>query len=237
MDANNGYKEKVVISVGGSLIVPNGGIDSKFLQELNKFIREELAKNKNRQFFLITGGGMTTRHYQAAARDVVGHQLTSDDLDWIGIHATRLNGHLIRTIFRDIAHPFMIDDYSFIRKANEPVVVGAGWKPGWSTDYDAVLTCEDYGAKTIINLSNIDEVYDKDPNKFKDAKPIDKISWADFRKITGDEWIPGMNLPFDPIAAKKAQGLKIKVIVVNGNNFENLKSYFSGKKFVGTVIG
>src|SRR4030067_1261511 len=166
---NNGYTDKVVISVGGSLIVPDGGIDSKFLKDLNVFVREQLAKNKNRQFFLITGGGMTTRYYQAAARNVIGHQLSEDDLDWIGIHATRLNGHLLRTIFRDIAHPVIIDDYSIIRKPTEPVVVGAGWKPGWSTDYDAVCICEDYGVNTIINLSNLSKVYDKDPKKFNDA--------------------------------------------------------------------
>jgi uridylate kinase len=233
----NGYTEKIVISVGGSLIVPNGGIDSKFLQELNEFIRKELAKNKNRQFFLITGGGMTTRHYQAAARDVLGQQLEADDLDWLGIHATRLNGHLLRTIFRDIAHPVIIDDYSIIRKPIERVVVGAGWKPGWSTDYDAVLVCEDYGAKTIINLSNINKVYDKDPNKYKDAKPFDKISWDELRKLVGDKWTPGMHIPFDPIATKKAQSLGIKAIIVNGSDFENVGKALDGKKFTGTVIG
>jgi len=235
MESN--HKEKIVISVGGSLIVPNGGINSKFLQKLNKIIREELTKNKNRQFFLVVGGGMTTRHYQAAAGDVIKHRLTEDDLDWLGIHATRLNAHLVRTIFRDIAHPAIIDDYSFIRKAGEAVVVGAGWKPGWSTDYDAVLICEDYGPRKIINLSNISKVYDKDPNKYKDAKPFDKISWKELRELVGDKWTPGMHVPFDPIAAKKAQELNVKVVVMNGDNFENLKSYFNGEKFVGTVIG
>jgi uridylate kinase len=227
--------EKVVISVGGSLIVPEDGIDSQFLQQLNYFIREQLARNKNRQFFLIAGGGRTTRHYQTAARNVLRHQITDDDLDWIGIHATRLNGHLLRTIFRDIAHPVMIDDYSVIRKLVEPVIVGAGWKPGWSTDYDAVLICKDYGVKTIVNLSNINKVYDKDPKKFKDAKPIDRISWDDFRKIVGNKWVPGMNIPFDPIAALKAQGLGLKVVLI-GRDFENIRKYFDGEEFIGTII-
>jgi len=234
--ANNGYTDKIVMSIGGSLIVPNGGIDSQFLKELNEFIREELAKNKNRQFFLIAGGGMTTRNYQAAARNVLGHQLTADDLDWIGVHATRLNGHLLRTIFRDIAHPIIIDDYSIIQKPVERVIIGAGWKPGWSTDYDAVLVCEDYGVKTIINLSNISRVCDKDPKKFKDAKPIDKITWTNFRKLISGKWTPGMNAPFDPIAAKRAQGLGIKVVLM-GKDFKNIRSYLKGKSFVGTMIG
>lgn len=233
----NNHREKIVISVGGSLIVPNGGIDSFFLKQLNKFVREQLAKDKNRQFFLISGGGMTTRHYQTAARNVLQHQLTEDDLDWLGIHATRLNGHLLRTIFRDIAHPVIIDDYSIIRKPTESVIIGAGWKPGWSTDYDAVLVCEDYGPRTIINLSNISKVCDRDPNKHENAKSFDKISWKEFRKLVGDKWTPGMHVPFDPIAARKAEDLEVKVVIVNGNNFENINNYFTGKKFVGTVIG
>ncbi len=233
----NGYKDKIIISVGGSLVVPNGGVDTNFLSKFNSFIRRELAKNKNRQFFLVIGGGTTARHYRDAGRTVLGHELTHDDLDWLGIHATKLNAHLVRTIFRDIAHPYIIKHYEIIRKVTEPVVVAAGWKPGWSTDYDAVLLCEDYGAKTIVNLSNIDKVYNKDPRKFKDAKSYDNISWNAFRKIVGDKWIPGINAPFDPVAAKKAQELGVKVVVLNGSNFENLENYFNGKKFVGTVIG
>ncbi len=231
------YKEKIVISVGGSLIVPNGGIDTQFLIKFDKFIRNRLAENKNRQFFLIVGGGITTRHYQNAAREVIGDKLTHDDLDWLGIHATRLNAHLIRTIFRDLAHPYILKHYEIIRKVEESVVVGSGWKPGWSTDFCAIMACQDYDVKTVINLSNISQVYNKDPGKFDDAKPINKISWKEFRKLVGNKWVPGMHAPFDPVAAKKAQDLGVKVVVVNGNDFESLENFFNGKKFVGTVIG
>lgn len=230
------YKDKIVISVGGSLIVPNGGIDTDFLRNLNDFIRKQLAENNSRQFFLIAGGGNTARHYRDAGQEVIGHALTRDDLDWIGIHASRLNAHLIRTIFRDIAHPYIIKHYEIIRKVEEPVVVGSGWKPGWSTDYCAITTCEDYGIKEMLNLSNVDQVFDKDPRKDSSAKPIDKISWADFRRMVGDEWIPGMNAPFDPIASKKAEEVGVKVVVMNGRNFENVENYFNGKPFTGTVI-
>ena len=168
--------------------------------------------------------------------EVIGHELTDEDVDWLGIHATRLNAHLLRTIFRDIPHPFIIKHYDNIRKVKEPIVVASGWKPGWSTDYDAVLLCEDYGVSEVVNLSNIDQVYDKDPKEFKDAKPIGKISWKNFRKLVGDKWTPGLNAPFDPVAAEKAQQLGVKVVVLNGNNFENIERYFRGEKFLGTVI-
>ena len=131
---NKSGKERIVISVGGSLIVPNGGIATQFLMKLNSFIRNQLAQHPKRQFFLVIGGGSTARHYIDAGKEVVGHELTTEDLDWLGIHSTRLNAHLVRTIFQDIAHPQIIEHYEFIRKAEEPVVVASGWKPGWSTD-------------------------------------------------------------------------------------------------------
>jgi len=231
------YQDKIIISVGGSLVVPSGGINTTFLKKLNSFIRNQLSKHPNRQFFLEVGGGATARQYRDAGQEVIGHELTRDDLDWLGIHATRLNAQLIRTIFRDIAHPYLIKKYEIIRKVTEPVVVAAGWKPGWSTDYDAILLCEDYGAKTVLNLSNIKQVYTDDPKKNPDATPIEHISWEDFRKIVGDEWTPGLNAPFDPIAAKKAQELGVSVIVMSGDDFENIENYFAGKPFVGTTIG
>jgi len=228
-------KDRIIISVGGSLIVPAGGIDTNFLSSLNKFIRKQLEDNPNRQFFLVIGGGTTARHYRDAGRKVVGHELPPDDLDWLGIHSTRLNAHLIRTIFRDIAHPFIVKNYEIIRKAHESVVVASGWKPGFSTDYDAIMLCDDYQIQSVINLSNVTQVYDKDPNKYKDALPIKKMSWKDFRKLVGDEWIPGLHAPFDPIAAKKAQELGVKVAVM-GSDFKNVKKYLDGEPFIGTVI-
>src|SRR3989344_5628037 len=222
--------QKIVISLGGSLIVPNGGIDIDFLKKLNSFIRQKLKGHKL-QFFIVSGGGATTRHYQEAARRVVGHELVSEDLDWIGIHSTRLNAHLVRTIFRDLAHPYILKHYEIIRKVSEPIVVASGWKPGWSTDFCAAMVCDDYNVKTIINLSNIEKIYDKDPKVYKNAKPIDKITWKEFRKIVGDTWTPGMNLPFDPLAAKKAEELGLTVVVMKGNDFENTNNYFLGKPF------
>lgn len=233
---NSHGKKRIIISVGGSLIVPNGGINPEFLKNLNDFIRDELAKDKNRQFFLIIGGGATARHYIEAGREAVGHDITHEDMDWLGVHSTTLNAHLVRTVFRDISHPKVIRHYDIIRKVYEPVVVAAGWKPGWSTDYCATLLCEDYGVKTVINLSNIEQVYDKDPKQFPDAKALEKLTWEEMRGIVGDTWTPGLNAPFDPIAAKKAQELGVKVVVMSGSNLENVSNFLNDKAFKGTVI-
>lgn len=224
-----------VISLGGSLVVPNGGIDTHFLSAFNKFIRNQISSQK-RRFFITVGGGSTTRHYQDAARVVRGQKIENMDLDWLGLHATRLNAQLLRTIFRDIADPRVVKHYEIILKIEKPLAFAAGWKPGWSTDYCAVTLCQDYGIKTVVNLTNIDQVYDKDPKKFPDAKPIVNSSWKDYRAIAGNTWVPGMNLPFDPIASKLAQKLGVTVKIINGKNLDNLALALDGKKFFGTTI-
>ncbi|HSD98192.1 MAG TPA: UMP kinase [Patescibacteria group bacterium] len=229
------YIDKVVMSIGGSLIVPRSGIDTAFLKQFNDFIRQQLASHPDRQFFLVIGGGETARKYITAGKEVVD-KLTAEDMDWLGIHATRMNAHLIRTIFRDIAHPAIIENYDVIRKVEERVIVAAGWKPGWSTDFDSVLLCEDYGVKTVINLSNVKQVYTADPRTNPEAKPLDHISWKDYREMVGDTWTPGLNAPFDPIAAKKAQELGVKTVVMSGEDFTNIQHYFDGKPFLGTAI-
>jgi len=229
-------KDKIVLSLGGSLVVPEGGINVSFLQEFNTFIRQNLKENPDRQFFIVVGGGTVAREYRDAGREVVGHELTPDDLDWLGIHATRLNAQLIRTIFRDIAHPYVLKHYEIIRKVEEPVVVGSGWKPGWSTDFCATLVCEDYRVSKIVNMSNIEAAYDKDPREFSDAQIIRKCTWSEFRKLVGDEWTPGMNAPFDPVAARHAQELGLTTVILNGRNLENLQNYLEDKDFVGTII-
>lgn len=223
--------ENIVISLGGSLIAPEE-IDITFLKTFHKTIVSHLDKKK--RFFIITGGGKTARKYQQAAREIT--DLTRDDLDWLGIHSTRLNAHLIRTIFRDHAHPRIINHPRLKESVVEPVVVAAGWRPGWSTDFIAAKIASSYGAKTIINLSDISYVYDKDPNKFQDARPVKAITWTDFRKIVGDKWDPGLSLPFDPIASKFAHREGIRVIVMNGRDLENFNSFLKGKSFEGTII-
>jgi len=117
------------------------------------------------------------------------------------------------------------------------ILVASGWKPGWSTDYDAVLLAERFGADEVLNLSNIAKVYTADPRLDPEAKPIDRIDWADFRRIVGDEWVPGKNLPFDPIATKKAAGLGLKVVCASGRDLDNLKRILAGEAFTGTTIG
>jgi len=225
--------ETIVMSVGGSLIVPDQ-IDSGFLKTLKTFIDSQTAIG--RHFIIIAGGGRTARRYQDAAGEV--SELKNEDLDWMGIHATRLNGHLLRTIFRDSAHPQVITNPDEILDVptDKKVVVAAGYRPGCSTDLRAIQIAQRVGAKKVINLSNIDYVYTDDPRTNPDAKKIETISWSDFRDIIPKDWDPGLSAPFDPIAAKEADELGIEVAIINGDKPDALTSYLDGEAFIGTLI-
>jgi uridylate kinase len=139
-------------------------------------------------------------------------------------------------MFSGNCYPKIITDPNKKIKTNKNVIVGAGWKPGWSTDYDSVLIAKTYGIKNIINLTNIDYVYDKNPNEFADAKPLKEVDWKTFERIVGDKWSPGLSMPFDPRASKLAAMLKLKVIMLNGKNLERLEDFLNNKPFIGTVI-
>ncbi|MDO8490083.1 MAG: UMP kinase [bacterium] len=223
--------ETIIISIGGSLIVPDM-VDTDFLSELRTLLIGYMKKGV--RFVLIAGGGKTCRRYNAAAEAVV--KVSKEDLDWLGIHTTRLNAHLLRTIFKGWAHPEVVKDPHRQARFKEPMLVTAGWKPGCSTDYDAVLFAKNLHCKKLINLSNIDYVYTKDPRKHSDATPIKEIHWKEFRKMLPKKWDPGLNSPFDPIAAKEAEKLKMTVAIMNGKDMKNLTNFLEGKSFTGTIV-
>lgn len=224
-------KPYIVISLGGSLIAPNQ-LDKVFLNRFIDTIKEYVVKGH--RFVIITGGGKIARHYQDVIKSILNPDIK--DLDWIGIHVTRINAELLKICFGDIAYNEIIIDPTIIPKTEKRIILGGGWKPGWSTDYCAVSIAEKLGAKKVLNLSNVNFVYDKDPNKYPNAKAITSSSWDDFRALLPSEWNPGLDAPFDPIAAKKAQELKLQVSIMNGQNIENLKDYLDGVTFIGTTI-
>lgn len=225
----NSRKETIIISLGGSLVVPNE-IDVGFLKSFKRSLQKYLGQKR---FFIIVGGGKIAREYQKA---LLEFGAKAQDRDWIGINATRLNAEIIRQIFLGHSYPKIITDPTKRIKTNKDIVVGAGWKPGWSTDYCAVLTAKRYGIKTIVNLTNIDYVYDKNPSDFSDAKPLKEVDWKSFERIVGSKWEPGLNMPFDSRASKLAASLKLKVVMINGKNLEHLEGFFNNKSFIGTII-
>lgn len=231
---NKTDNKRIVISVGGSMIFPES-INDKFVKEFKEFVLEQVSKGW--KFLLITGGGKLTRIFQEGARNILGPDASKDDLDWLGIHTTRVNAHLMRTVFADIAQPAIVTnpEESDINM-DASVVVAGGWKPGWSTDYVASKIAERIKAPYVVNLTNVSQIYDDDPKKNPNAQPIEEMSWKDYREMIGDEWIPGMNLPYDPMAAKLCQKNNITVLIMNGNKLNNLKSAITKGKFFGSLL-
>ncbi|MEM4397766.1 MAG: UMP kinase [Candidatus Woesearchaeota archaeon] len=257
---NNINKKKnkyIILSLGGSLIVPDKP-DEIFLKNFKDFVLSFLNEKYylNYSFVIICGGGKTNFYYNEAAKKISSP--SKKDLDLIGISATKLNAEFVRAIFGEMAFEKIITSpNSKILKninrdsnnknnknknntnknnKNKKIYIVSGWKPGNSSDYVSVLIAKNLNADRVFNLTNVDYVYDKDPKKFSDAKKIEKITWQDYRKIIGNEWLPRMNSPFDPIASKEAEKLKLKVYILNGRNLENLKRAIEKNDFIGTLI-
>ena len=219
-----------VLSLGGSLIFPDD-LDKKFLIDFKNAINGFIKKNY--RFVIICGGGRLARNFQQIASEK--RKLSNEELDWLGIYATVINAHLLKSVLSNNAEENIISNPKSKIRFRKNIVLASGWLPGWSTDYDAILLAKNLSVKEVINMSNVDYVYDKDPRKYNDAKKIERMKWHDFRKTSGSKWKAGMNIPFDPIAAKEAEKSKIKVIII-GKNLNNLKNLLNDKKFKGTVI-
>jgi uridylate kinase len=223
--------KKIIISLGGSLIYPES-IDVDFLKKFKSLI--ETYVKKGFQFVIICGGGKLARNYQESAESIIS--LSDTDKDWLGISATKMNAELVKSIFKkQEVYDRVIFDPTIKLDTDKNIIICSGWKPGWSTDYDAVLMAENIGSNKIINMSNIDFVYDRDPKENKDAKSLKEISWPEFRKLVGDKWSPGLNMPFDPIAAKEAEKNNFKVIII-GKELSNLEKVLDDNEFKGTTI-
>ena len=230
-----------VVSLGGSIVSPPSGPDATFLADFTTRFAAWLESDSTRRIILIVGGGEPARSYQEAYRRtfaLLGKQLMSNDaLDWIGIAATRLNAQLVKQVLADYCLDDVVTDPSGPIQFTGRVLVAAGWKPGFSTDYDAVYLAERFGAKLVLNLSNISQVYTADPKRYPDAKPIDAISWEEFQKLVGTTWNPGANLPFDPIASNRAAAAQVAVVCANGRNLDNVFNILEEKPYMGTLIG
>jgi uridylate kinase len=224
-----------VVSLGGSIVAPDK-VDEEYLRAFLSLINRLLSEDDTRRFIFVVGGGGPARAWQGACRNILP-DVSDEEADWIGVMATRLNAQLIKALMGNWCRQPVVTDPSQVGPLTGRVLVAAGWKPGFSSDYDAVVLAERFNAAVVINLSNIERVYTDDPKKNPGAKPVDQISWKDFRAMVGDEWTPGKNVPFDPVASRHAAKIGLKVICAGGRDLPNLENIFRGKEFLGTTIG
>jgi len=220
-----------LISLGGSIIVPDK-INIGFLKKFKKMIINFVKKGN--RIIIVTGGGRTCRVYQGEAKKL--NKTKQVDLDWVGIMATRLNAELIKVMFKEYAYEKVVYNPHKKIKTKKKIIIAAGYVPGCSTDNDCVLLAKSFKADTVVNMFDLYYVYNKNPKKYKDAKPLKEVSWKEYRKIIGDKWEAGRHTPFDPVAAKNAQRFGMEVVIVKGTDLKNFKNLLNGKKFKGTVI-
>jgi len=221
-----------VISLGGSVAVPDG-INTSFLKRFYNVIKKQIGSGK--KFIIIIGGGKTSRNYQKAAKEISNP--SDKEKDWIGIKATELNSLLLKAVFSREADPIIFNErFKLSKFRRHPVIIGCGWRPGWSTDFVAVQIASDFGMDRIINLGKPAYVYSDDFEKNPSAKPIENISWADYLKLIPSKWEPGFSAPIDPVAARLAKKNKTKAIVASGEDLDNFENILEGKEFKGTFI-
>jgi uridylate kinase len=223
-----------VIALGGSIIVPDK-IRVGFLKKFREFILKEVKSGK--RFIIVAGGGSTARNYIQAAADF--DKVSDEDKDWLGIHATRINAHLLRTLFRKQAYSIVLDSpFKAVKEKKWKILIASGWRPGWSTDYDAVLLAERFKARKIIVASKIPYIYPRKKKSLEidESRPIIEISWKDYKKLISSKWEPGMKAPVDPVAARTAAKLKMTLAVIRGTNLKNFKKALNGKDFQGTLV-
>lgn len=225
-------KRVVVLSLGGSLIVPNE-INLSFLRKF----REVILKNtKNYKFVIVCGGGSVARKYiNALAEEGKNYYIQS----LAGISVTRLNARFMSYFFGYDPKKGIPHDMKHVKnmlKKNDVVFCGAlRYAPNQTSDSAAVKLARFF--KTyFINLTNVKGLYDKNPFEYKDAKFISKISIDDFYKmIMKLEYKPGMHAPVDTTAVKIIKKYKIKTYIL-GDDVQQLDSLLNGREFIGTTI-
>jgi len=219
----------LVISLGGSILSTqedNTAIVQTYVDWL-------LDLAKTRRVAVIIGGGYRARFaMQQAKQD--NPNITAEQLDEIGIAASRANAEVMRKLCGVTDE--IITDPRVPLSAEPGLVFGAGWIPGRSTDYDAVLLAITNNISTVYNLSNITQIYTQDPKTHPDAKPLNDITWTDLQKIVGGTWTPGLNMPFDPTATTLDAWKGLTVKVVNGHTMAEVNKAIAGKLFIGTVV-
>ncbi|MCK4933820.1 UMP kinase, partial [Candidatus Bathyarchaeota archaeon] len=111
-----------------------------------------------------------------------------------------------------------------------------GLKPGMTTDTVAALVAQKVGAQLLVKATDQEGIYTKDPRKHRDAKKLDTITFKDLALLLSqNRHKAGIHQILDPIAIRILQEAKIKTVIVDGFNPENIQLAIEGAE-IGTTI-
>ena len=221
--------ETVVISLGGSVLVP-GDSDAEYVKTLSTLLKE---LSESITLFIVCGGGRIARYYIRTGRAL---GLKESQLDELGIGATRMNASLLIAALGECAHPRPAQDIDEAQEGYGIVVMG-GTKPGHTTDAVSAMLAENVKASRLVNATNVDGVYDFDPKKNPNAKKFDTMTYGQLQDLSAEGHdMAGPNVIFDPKGLSIITGKKIPLLVCNGRNLKALKDAIRGNDFEGTTV-
>ena len=223
--------DKVVVSIGGSVLVP-GDDDAAYIRRLADMLREVASEA---QVAVVVGGGREARRYVDMGRALGG---SVRELDELGIGITRVNARLLTVALGDIANteiPVKADDCARMSEPGRIAVMG-GTEPGHTTDAVSAMIAERMGADRIVNASNVDAVYSADPRADPDAVRYERMTIAQLKEVVYQDHDAGKSSVFDPLGVSIAMRERIDILMVNGRDLEELRNAILGKPIKGTFV-
>jgi len=222
-------KPMITLSLGGSIINP-GEIDVNFLEQFSDILKRLIPKYK---FMIVCGGGKVAREYIKA----LPRGLTEGERDFMGIEATWLNAKLLSYYFKGYCAPILPKTVEELIEQLEIYDVGlsGGFLPAVKTDEDAAIVADLFGSPILINVTNVDGIYDKDPQTHSDAEKFSTLTYKEFYEIINPLSLDaGSNAPFTLIAAKICERSNMRIIICP-KDLDKIQQAIEGIN-VGTVI-
>jgi uridylate kinase len=204
-------KERVVIKLSGRVF------DDEAVVVLRKYASMLLEIAGNVQPIVVAGGGKVARRYIDIARSFGSDEAS---LDILGIEVSRLNARLLIAALGDNAYPAVPEDLEQVSKASagSRIVVTGGLHPGQSTNATAALIAEKVKAKKFLNATDVDGIYDSDPNKNKSARLFREITVKKCLELLGlENSAAGTYDLMDIVALKVIERSKIPTVVLSSD--------------------
>lgn len=229
------YK-RVVLKLSGEALAGDKktGLDFDVINKICASIKK--CVDAGAQIGIVVGGGnfwrgRTSEHMDRTRADHIGMLATAmnslalcDALEQLGADVR------VQTAIemRQIAEPYIRNKAIRHFEKGRIVIFGCGTgSPFFSTDTAAALRSVEINADALLKATNVDGVYDKDPNKFDDAVKFDEVSFQEV--ITRDLKV------MDSTAFSLCKDNDMPIIVFNLNDPDNIMRAVCGEK-IGTTV-